>query len=171
MPTAGQRDKMGIAHWCGFTAGVLLIAAAHGDPRHLRDLLDPGVILACGMAIALVTRWGFVTHKVPGSVKAITDAPSALELAASNERRIEELELRADVTEFAADVTDTKIGAVWGAIGRRNQADGFPVPDKDDTQPIRRLHAVRRPGEASLCGLAVAAALALRRDDRLRVPL
>lgn len=163
MEPAGQRDTLGLIHWYAFTAGLLMIAAACGDPRHLRDLLDPGVILACGMAIALVTRWGFVMHALPGSVIPITDAPTALELAAGNERRIEELELR-------ADITDTKIVAVCGAIDRRNQADGFPVPDKEDTQPMRRMHLLRG-GEASLCAAPVAAPLTLRRYDLLGVPL
>ena len=134
------RDYTGVVLWWGLAAGVVLTAAAYGDLRHLRCLLYAGVITACGSAFALVIRWGF-TRQLPGSVTPITDAPGALEIAASNERRVEELELR-------ADVTDTKIVAVWGAVGRRNQADGHPSPDKDDTEPIPRLTLVR-PGEAS----------------------
>lgn len=147
---AGERDHTGVVLWWGLAAGALLIAIAYGDVRHLRCLLYAGVIMACGSAGALVIRWGF-TRQVPGSVTPITDAPTALELASDNERRIEELELR-------SDVTDTKFIAVFRAIGAANRAMGLPVPDLESTQPLPRLRVVRR-GEASLCRLAVAGPL------------
>lgn len=159
---AAARDYTGVALWWGLSAGAVLTATADGDLPHLRSMLFAGVIIACGSGIGLLSRW-VSRGQIPGSVTPITDAPTALELAADNERRIEELELQ-------MDVADTKFTAVMGAIDRRNQASGLPVPDKEETQPIRRLTVVPR-GEASLCRLAVAAALALRRADRPGVPL
>ena len=88
------RDTLGVAHWCAFGAGLLLIAVSRGDPAHLRCLLYAGVILAAGLGVAIVLRWGFVTRCCPGGVIPISDAPSAVALAVDNARRIDILDLR-----------------------------------------------------------------------------
>jgi hypothetical protein len=89
---AAGRDYVGVVHWCGFTAGVLVAGAGLGDP-HLPWLFGAGIILACEMLVALVIRWGFRRH-VPGGATPISDAPSALALAVDNARRIDLLDLR-----------------------------------------------------------------------------
>ena len=87
------RDVLGIVHWLAFGAGLLMTAAAYGDPVHLRSLLFAGVITSCGTAIALLSRW-VSRGQVPGSVVPITDAPSVLHLAEANAGEIRQLKAR-----------------------------------------------------------------------------
>ena len=89
----GQRDNVGVGLWCALAAGGLMAAAACGDLRHLLSLFDAGVIMACGSAISLLSRW-VSRGQVPGSATAITDAPSVLALAEENAEEIRTLKTR-----------------------------------------------------------------------------
>lgn len=148
-----ERDCTGAALWWGFLAGAILAAAGYGDETHLRSLLFAGVILACASLIALVIRWGF-RRQVPGSVTPITDAPTALELAASNERRVEELELR-------SDIQDDKVRTLARVLRTAPVTPGGAPADPDGTGPLPGLPLISLPGgrgrggiQAGLCPVA-----------------
>lgn len=138
---AAARDYTGVALWWGLAAGAVLTATADGDRPHLRSMLFAGVIIACGSGIGLLSRW-VSRGQIPGSVTPITDAPSALELAADNERRIEELELRADVAGFRADGHEARLALVFRTIAETNADAGYSAPDLDETGPLPKLSIV-----------------------------
>jgi hypothetical protein len=128
-----------------------MAAVAMGDQKHLRCLLYAGLVLTAASCLGIL-RHELRARRAPGrpvvQVVDISSAPSVALLAAENTERIDVLKARADITE-------TQLTGILGAMARRNQAEGFPVPDKEDTQPIPRLKLVGRSGEASLCSLAV----------------
>ena len=87
------RDGVGVVLWAAFAGGAALAGAGYGDERDLRSMVFAGVILFCGTAIALLSRWVSQGY-VPGSATPITDAPSALALAERNAREIRTLKTR-----------------------------------------------------------------------------